>query len=78
MRDAVREDAERHPSDEILVAARRVAKPQFAIIGRRRPDINPSSTAGETRGRNASILKRMPRQFEQQTLLRVHLRRLAR
>src|SRR5947208_2834391 len=60
------------------VAGRRIAETQIAVIGRGTADIDTCGTARELAGRDARILDGMPDEFEQQSLLRIHLRRLAR
>ena len=78
VRDAVGENAERPAGHRIGVAGRRIAETQIAVIGRGTADVDTRRSAGELAGRDARILNGMPDEFEQQSLLRIHLRRFAR
>ena len=76
--DPVGEDAERPAGHEIGIAAGRIAEAQVAVIGGGSADIDAGRAARQLARRNAGVLDGMPDQFEQQSLLRIHLRRLAR
>ena len=76
--DAVGEDAQGPAGHRIGIAGRRIAEAQIAVIGGGAADIDARRVACELVGWNAGILEGMPDQFEEQSLLRIHLRRLAR
>ena len=76
--NSVGQDAERAPGHEIGIGARRVSESQIGIIGRGGADIDARSAARHLAGRNAGIFERVPDEFQQQPLLRIHLRRFAR
>ena len=76
--DPVGEDAQRRAGHEVRIAARRIAEAQIAVVGRGPADIDAGRRTRELARRNAGILDRVPHQLEQDALLRVHLRRLAR
>ena len=72
------ENAERPAGHEIGIAGCRIAQPQIAIVGRRAADIDPGRAPGDFAGRNAGVFECVPDEFEEQPLLRIHLRGLAR
>ena len=74
----VGEDAERPTGHEIGIAGCRIAQPQIAIVGRRAADIDPGRAAGDFAVRNAGVFECVPDKFEEQPLLRIHLRGFSR
>ena len=76
--NTVGEDAQRIPRHEIRVSPGRIAEAQIGVIGGRCADIDPGLGAGELARPDSGIFERVPNEFKQQPLLRVHLHRLAR
>jgi hypothetical protein len=74
----VREDRERVAGHEVAVGARMVGQPHLGIVGGGAADEDADLLPREAGGREAGILEGLGRHLEQQALLRVHLRRLAR
>ena len=76
--DAVGEDGERAAGHEVAVARGGIGLAQVCVVGERCADEHAGAASGEMGGRQASIVQRLGRDLEQQALLRVHLRGLAR
>ena len=76
--DPVGQDRQRAAGHEVAVARGDVGPPEVAVVGQRPADEDAGGAAGQGAGRQAGILQRLGRHFQQQALLRVHLHRLAR
>ena len=62
----------------IDVSQRATAQLQLHVVAGWHADEDASVAAGQPIGRNAGMLERLPRHFQQQSLLRIHRGRLAR
>ena len=76
--DAVGEDGQRAAGHEVAVARGGIGLAQVRVVGERRADEHAGAASGEARGRQAGIVQGLGRDLEQQALLRIHLRGLAR
>ena len=75
---SVCQDAQGAPGHEIGIGTRRVSYSQIGIIGGRGANIDTRSAARHLAGRNAGVFECVPRELQQEPLLRIHLRGFAR
>ena len=76
--DPVGDDGERRAGHHVAVRTRRVELPQVTPIGRAGAHVDAQVAAGDRGFGPARMLQRLAHQLQDQALLRVHLRRLAR
>ena len=76
--DPVGDDGERRAGHHVAVGTRRVELPQIAPVGRAGAHVDAQIAPGDGRFRPTRMFERLPHQLQDQALLRVHLRRLAR
>ena len=78
VRDTVGGDAERAAGVAVTIRVVRPAQVERAVVVRRDPDEDADRASRASVEGQACVLERFPRRLEQEPLLRVHVRRLAR
>src|SRR6516165_4874564 len=78
IRNTIGEDTQRGSGHRVRIGARWISEPQIGIVGCGCPDVDASGTSRNFGRRDSGIFDGVPDELQQQSLLGIHLRGLAR